>query len=135
MTAYLLDTTALIDFSKRREPAYSQINAWIDGGDTLAACAITVAEFYSGLSAEEARDWEELVTALAYWPIDPYAAMRAGQDRYRFARQGVAITIVDALLAALARERNAVLVTGNVKDYPMADLDLFPLTNVPPNIP
>lgn len=30
MTTYLLDTTALIDFSKRREPAYSRILAWID---------------------------------------------------------------------------------------------------------
>lgn len=128
MTAYLLDTTALIDFSKRRDPAYVQILTWIEAGDTLAACAITLAEFYAGLSVDEAREWEEFVTALAYWPISPEAAMRAGQDRYRFARQGTAITITDALLAAVAREREAVLVTGNIKDYPMDDLQLFPLT-------
>ncbi len=71
MTAYLLDTTALIDFSKRREPAYSQILAWIEEGDTLAACAITVAEFYAGLSVDQARDWEEFVAALEYWRISP----------------------------------------------------------------
>ena len=106
MTAYLLDTTALIDFSKRREPAYSQILAWIEEGDTLAACAITVAEFYAGLSADQARDWEEFVAALEYWRISPDAAMLAGQDRYRFARQGVAITVTDALIGR-ARPRTS----------------------------
>ena len=85
-------------------------------------------EFYAGLSVDEARAWEEFVLALAYWPISPEAAMQAGQDRYRFARQGTAITITDALLATVAREREAVLVTGNIKDYPMDDLQLFPLT-------
>ena len=45
MTTYLLDTTAFIDFSKRREPAYSQLLAWIDNGDALAVCAISVAEY------------------------------------------------------------------------------------------
>jgi predicted nucleic acid-binding protein len=55
------------------------------------------------------------------------AAMQAGQDRYRYTRQGKAIAITDALLAAVARERHAILVTGNVKDFPMDDLVLFPL--------
>lgn len=127
MTAFLLDTTALIDFSKRREPAYSQIVTWIDGGDTLGACAITVAEFHAGLTADESRDWVEFITALEYWEIDSTAAMRAGQDRYRFARQGVVITITDALVAAVARERNAIVVTANIKDYPMNDVEIFPL--------
>lgn len=127
MTAFLLDTTALIDFSKRREPAYSQILDWIDSGDTLGACAITISEFYAGLSVEQAQDWEEFITALTYWPVSAPAAMLAGQDRYRFARQGRAITTIDALVAAVAREQYAVLVTANVKDYPMDDLELFRL--------
>ena len=129
MTAYLLDTTALIDFSKRRDPAFSQIRSWIRAGDTLGACAITIGEFYAGLSQEDALDWEEFVTALVYWPISPRAAMTAGQDRYRFARQGIAITITDAFVAAVAREHGAIVVTANVKDYPMGDIELFPLIN------
>jgi predicted nucleic acid-binding protein len=127
VTRYLLDTDALIDFSKRRDPAYSQILAWIDAGDLLGASAITIAEFYSGLTQNEAAAWEEFVSSLAYWDIGVWAAMQAGQDRYRFARQGRIITTTDALVAAAARQYGAVLVTGNTKDYPMEDISVFPL--------
>lgn len=128
MTAYLLDTNALIDFSKRREPAYSLILNWIDAGDILAVCAVIVTEFYAGLSVDDARRWEEFIAILPFWHISPEASMRAGQDRYMFARRGMTITTTDALIAAVAREQNAVLVTGNVKDYPMDDIRIFPLS-------
>ena len=127
MTAFLLDTSVIVEFSKQREPAYSQIIAWIRSGETLAVCAISVAEFYAGLSATEAHRWEELVTAFAYWPISIAAAMHAGQERYWYARQGKTISTTDSLLAAVAREQHAVLVTNNVKDFPMDDVVLFPL--------
>ena len=41
----LLDTTALIDFSKGREPARTRILDLIAGGDELAICAVNLAEF------------------------------------------------------------------------------------------
>lgn len=127
MTAFLLDTTVLIAFAKHWEPAYSQVLAWVDARETLAVCAISVAEFYAGLSASESETWNDFVSALTYWPITREAAMQAGHDRYRFARQGRAIAITDALIAAVARERHAVLVTNNVNDFPTDDLVLLPL--------
>lgn len=127
MTRYLLDTDALIDFSKRRDPAYSWILTWIDGGETVGACAITVAEFYTGLSIDQAEEWREFITSLTYWDVTPEAAMRAGQDRYMFARAGASIGVADSLVAAVARQQDALLVTGNVKDYLMSDIALFPL--------
>ncbi|CCF83058.1 PIN domain protein (fragment) [Nitrolancea hollandica] len=53
--------------------------------------------------------------------------MRAGQDRYTFARIEKAITVTDALIAAAAWEHHAILVTNNLKDYPMPDVQLLPL--------
>jgi predicted nucleic acid-binding protein len=119
MTRFLLDTDALIDFSKRREPASSRILSWIDAGETVGVCAITVAEFAAGLSTERLGEWEEFLTSLTYGEIGPQSAMRAGQDRYFFARQGKAISITDCLIAAVARQQQAFVVTGNVKHYPM----------------
>ena len=127
MTIFPLDTSALVDFFKQREPAFSQIFARIRAGDTLAACAVSVAEFYAGLSVTQAERWAKFVTFLTYWPISRSAVMHAGQERYRCARRGRAISTTDALLAAVARERHAVFVPGNVKDIPMDDLVLFPL--------
>lgn len=127
MTRYLLDTDALIDFSKDAEPATSSILSWIDGGDIVATCPITVAEFYAGLSPAQASDWTEFVVSLAYWGISMDVAMRAGQHRYTLARAGRRVTAPDALIAAIALAQDATLVTGNMKDFPMEGLSLHSL--------
>lgn len=127
MTRYLLDTTALIDFSKGREPARTRIQAWIDGGDELGVCAVNVAEFYAGLPPQQRALWEQFLGALQLWAITRDAAIQAGIWRYDFARQGVALTTTDTLVAAVAEEQQAILVTNNLKDYPMSGLQLLPL--------
>ena len=53
MSRYLLDTNILIDFSKRREPAFSFVQRAIATGDELGVTAINVAEFYAGLAPSE----------------------------------------------------------------------------------
>ncbi len=127
MTQYLLDTDALIDFSKGVEPATSLILSWIDGTDVVAVSSISVAEFFASLTREQATQREAFITSLSYWVTSREAAMRAGQDRYALARAGFSITTTDALLAAVAREHDATLVTGNVKDFPMQNLILLSL--------
>src|SRR5947209_15601514 len=99
MTRYLLDTDALIDFSKGVEPAASLILSWIDGTDTVAVCPITIAEFFAGLSSKQTGEWEPFVAALDYWDISREAAMRAGQERFKLARTGRSVTTTDMLLA------------------------------------
>jgi predicted nucleic acid-binding protein len=127
MTRYLLDTDALIDFSKGVEPVTARLLAWIDGTEVVGVCAISVAEFCAGLSSEQAGEVQDLLDSLTYWDISRTAAVRAGQDRYSFARAGVTITTTDALLAAVAREQKATLVTSNLKDFPMSDVALLSL--------
>ncbi|MCL5962210.1 MAG: PIN domain-containing protein [Chloroflexi bacterium] len=119
MTRYLLDTTALIDFSKGREPARSRILEMIQTGDELGVCAVNVAEFYSGLPPENRPTWDEFIGSLEYWAASRTAAARAGGYRYEYSRQGQAISTTDALIAAVAQERGAVIVTNNVKDFPL----------------
>ena len=125
MTRYLLDTDVLVDFSKSIEPVTSQLLAWIDGTDTVAVCAISVAEFAAGLTPEQAAQAQDFLAALTYWDISRQAALRAGQERYSFARAGVTITTTDALVGAAAREYGATLVTSNLKDFPTEDLTLL----------
>lgn len=123
----MLDTDALIDFSKGKEPATSLLLSWIDGNDTVAVCPVSVAEFFAGLPPKETPRWIRFFSTLTYWDISPRAAMRAGQDRYAYARSGRTVTTTDALLAAVAMEHGATLVTGNVKDFPMEELSLLSL--------
>ena len=125
MTRYLLDTDALIDFSKGVEPATSMILSWIDGTDEIAVCPITVSEFYAGLTSEQASEWAPFVSALTYWDISRGAAIRAGQDRYALGRSGMSSTMTDALIASVAREYRATVVTGNAKHFPMEEVSVL----------
>lgn len=127
MARHLLDTTALIDYSKKREPAYSRIVALIAAEEDLGVCAVNVAEFYAGLRPEQRDQWAPLFSVLHYWEITRAAAQRAGVYRYTFARRGRAISTADALVVAVAVEVGATLITSNVKDFPMDDVQIFPL--------
>ena len=124
MTRYLLDTDVLIDFSKGIEPVTTRLQARIRGTDTVAICAISVAEFFAGLTPGQAIKAETFIFSLEYWAISLDAAKHAGQNRYMFARAGTTITTTDTLLAAVAREYEATLVTSNLKYFPIEDLVL-----------
>ncbi|MDO8690459.1 MAG: PIN domain-containing protein [Dehalococcoidia bacterium] len=127
MTRYMLDTTALIDFSKGREPASSRILRMIESGDKVGVCAIVVAEFYAGLAPEQRVRWDEFFEALLFWGVTLEAAKQAGVWCYEFARKGAQLSTTDLLVAAVANQREAVLVTNNVKDYPMDEINVLPL--------
>ena len=119
---YLLDTDTLIDFLKDRGAVRSRLLDMIAAGDEIALCPITTAEVYSGLNPADRVKWQEFLASLPFWAISHDAAVRAGVDRYTAARAGKTITTTDALIGALAREEAAVVLTSNVKDYPLDDV-------------
>lgn len=127
MSRYLLDTTALIDFSKGREPALSRIVQMIEQGDELGVCAVNIAEFYAGIPLEKYPIWEEFFASLYYWEITREEAQLAGYFRHHFASLGISLSTTDTLIAAVARERKAIIVTDNLKDYPMDGVRLLTL--------
>jgi predicted nucleic acid-binding protein len=126
---YLLDADTLIDYILDRGNARPRITAMIEQGDVVAVCAITVAEVYSGLSGKRRGIWENWITALSYWHINIDVAMRAGTYRKTASEAGRTIPVTDALLAALAHENDATLLTSNIKDYPMKDVRILSLRN------
>jgi predicted nucleic acid-binding protein len=127
MARYLLDTTTLIDFSKGLQPVVVRLVAMLEAGEDFGVCAIVVGEFFTGLSATERILWRTFIDSLAYWDIPREAAVRAGEDRYRLARQGLHISITDALIAATARAHGAVIITDNPRHYPPENVPILSL--------
>src|SRR5512135_2696085 len=109
---YLLDTDTLIDILENRGATRSRIAALIEDGAIVALCAITIAELYSGLNAARRAKWEEWLWALPYWHISREAAMHAGIYRKTASDAGRTLAVADALLAALAYENDATLLTS-----------------------
>ena len=127
MALYLLDTDAVIDFFKGFPSSVELIQRLFQAGETLCTCAVVMAEVYAGLNPTEQSRGEELLRSLRFFATSPAAAKQAGLWRYAFARQGVQLATTDCLIAAIAHERGATLVTGNLDDYPMSELRRLPL--------
>src|SRR5215213_306780 len=128
MARYLLDTTALVDYSKRFEPTTSRLRRWMADGEEVGVCPVTISKLFAGLPPTAHETWHDFVDALRFWPISRSASVQAGIWRYEFARRGMQLTTADTLVAAVAREAEAVVVTGNVRDYPMNVALLDPRT-------
>ena len=122
MARYLLDTTGLVDISKAREPARSRIRAMIAAGDQLGVCAVSVSEFVAGLHPEQRPEWLAYLDGFHFWETSREAATLAGLFRYRYARLGRALSTPDALVAAVAATIGAIVLTDNIKDYPMPEV-------------
>ena len=127
MTRYFMDTNVLIDYTKGIARVVTQVQAWFDADDEVGISAVQIAEFFSGVPTVEFRTWTALLEAYDRWPVTEVVARRAGKYRYDFARRGVQISTTDALIAAVARDRAAVLVTRNVRDFPMTDIHVLSL--------
>ena len=128
MSRYLLDTDALISLSKGVPAARAFLARAMQQRDELGVTAVTVAEFYAGLTPQQLPTWDAFVELLDYWPLTRAAARQAGRWRYEFARRGQSLPTTDTLQAAVALEQHAVIVTNNVRDYPMDGAELLPLS-------
>ena len=129
MAKYLVDSSALIDWLKGKPAAVGLFRGLIGGGHTLALNAIAIAEGYSGLADDEHGPADRIAETLEYWRIDAATAQLVGKLRYAYARKGRPLSVPDTLMAAHAITSDATLVTGNVRDFPMAELRL---EKVPP---
>jgi len=127
MATYVLDTTVLIDFLGGRARAVSLVKELSQEQHDLCTCCICVAELYSGLSAGATDVADRLIGHLAYLDVTAGQASLAGSIRYDYARQGIALSTTDAIIAAVAMANDATLVTANVRDFPMDELHLLEL--------
>ncbi len=120
----------LIDLLHGRQGRDNLVRNLILRKERLICCAITVAELYSGILAKDVPKLEKLFRSLEYFDLSPDVARRAGLLRRDYRRKGITLSLADATLAALAIAEEMVLVTANRKDFPMPDLELYPLTGI-----
>ena len=122
---YLLDTSALIDFSKGWEPARSNILALLEGQEAVGVCGVNIAEFTAGLLSEERAAWEQFFATLTYWDITRADAIPAGVWLHDYAKSGTTLSTTDTLIAAVAARVKATIVTDNTWHYPMPEVQTF----------
>ena len=119
----LLDTTVLIDYLRGR-PAVERVKALVARGDMLCTSPINVEEIFRGVRATEVASVERLFDGLDVVPIGRAEGRQAGDWRRRFAAEGTTLSQADCLVAAAAIAADAVLATGNPRDFPMRGIEV-----------
>ena len=118
-TPFLVDSDILIDYLHGRPAAVRFVT---DHADRVIVSAMSVAELYAGVRGQ-ARDAERVALAdfLELFPIVPVTAdiAKAGGLYRRDYGRSHGIGLADAVIAATAVSSEAVLMTLNVKHYPM----------------
>jgi predicted nucleic acid-binding protein len=123
----LLDTTVLLDVLRARQNRRSQLAELIGGGHVLATAAINIGEVYAGMRLGEENRTEAFLSSLDCYPITGAIARRAGSLKSAWAHKGRTLSLADMMVAATALEHGLSLLTDNRKDFPLSELNFYPL--------
>ena len=118
----ILDSDIIIDHLR----GIKYLNNLTDNsfGNISLISAVSIAEIYSLLYFNEIERVEKLISTLKAVNIDSVIAKLAGKYRMIFYKSHN-LLLPDALIAASAKISNAVLVTKNLKHFPMTDIDII----------
>lgn len=122
---YLLDSDIVIDYFKKREPSYTFVTHILHK-DRVIISAITLTEVRAGWDAMQAATLRPLLSDLfEITEVTVPIADRAGEQIKKYAQLGRQLSTTDTLIAATALQYGYCLVTRNVKDFPMPELQLY----------
>lgn len=124
MATYLLDTTVLIDYLRGHRAVRERVRALAEQGHELGVCAVSIAEVFAGVREGDSEAATAFLASLSYSGISFAVAKAAGEYQYQLARRGRALTLTDLLIGAAALAREAILLTNNVKDFPLPGLQV-----------
>jgi predicted nucleic acid-binding protein len=119
----LLDTTVLVDALRGRDAA-RRIHNLRETSEIPFICAVNIDEVLRGVREHERDVAVRLLSGLHMAPLGRTEGTRAGDWRRDFAQQGVTLSQADCLIAAAAVGVGARLATGNMKHFPMPELEL-----------
>ena len=119
MTDHLLDSTALIDYFRRSQAIRDLLEQLENHGHQISVSTVGLVELYAGFDEQERLMANPVVDRWSYHEITPQIAKEAGRIRYEFLRRGNSLSIPDTLTAAVAIANEAILVTKNIRHFPM----------------
>ena len=118
---WILDTDVCIELQRGRSPRAAAQLAEVEPGD-VTITIVSLAELHYGAS-KSARPESALTSLIAFLqpfeilPLTTQAAISYGGLKAFLARRGNLIGSMDILIAAIALENDAILVTNNVRDF------------------
>jgi predicted nucleic acid-binding protein len=123
----LLDSGIIIDALNGKRGRRELMDRLIEDGADMACCSINVTEIYAGMRPGEEVKTDRLMRSLKFYPVTWEIAKQAGELQNVWRRKNRTLSLPDTTIAAVALANDLTLVTGNLKDFPMPELRLYPL--------
>lgn len=120
MKNVLVDTDILIDFLRGKEKAKAFLSSLVKE-PVVYISALTIVELHAGMKEHEREQTADLIDSLNVVDVNREIAEKAGQ--YKRTLKTQALELDDCIIAATAFVKQAVLATGNIKHYPMHDIE------------
>ncbi len=127
MKPFLLDTNVIVDALRKRNERHLVVDHLLDQGQPLASCPTTLTEIYAGMRPSEEKPTRAFMKSLLFLAITEDIAEQAGRLKAQYAKRGRTLSFQDASIAAVCIAYGCTLVTENAKDFPMPELQLYPL--------
>ncbi|RKL63685.1 type II toxin-antitoxin system VapC family toxin [Thermoanaerobacteraceae bacterium SP2] len=118
---YLLDTTAIIEVLRGNKSIKKLIERWLDEGNNIYYSTLSVYEVYSGMREGEEKGVKAFFEGFSCYNLTPPIAEQAGKWTIYYRKKGITISGFDALIGATAYLNKCMLVTANVKLFPMLE--------------
>jgi predicted nucleic acid-binding protein len=122
---YLLDSTVLIDHANRDVPAAELLERLLSGPHELYTCDIVTCETLSQGDPDHLRHLRVMLTALEYVAVTPDAARWAANSRHKRHGAGGKLGLGDSLIAGVAAELGAIVVTRNRPDFERQGIEVL----------
>ena len=123
MPAKVLDSFALIAYFRDEPGAETVENLLVSAGRRYNPVLMTEVNYaevkYSILKKDGGKAWGEAAKVLEGLPIDFHSTTRALADAAADFKARYKLSLADAFAAALAKERRAELVTGDLEFKPL----------------
>ena len=122
---YLLDSTLLIDHANRDKPAAELLARLHSEPHELYTCDVVTCETLSQGDASHLRHMRALLDALEYIATSPNAARWAAASRLSRHRAGGKLGLGDSLIAGVAADLGAIVVTRNRPDFERQGIEVL----------
>jgi predicted nucleic acid-binding protein len=122
---YLLDTTLIADHANGFAPALALLARLYEEGADLFTCDVVTCEALSGGTDDHLDAVARLLAPLEYVATSPEAARWAAASRLRRHRAGGKLGLGDSLIAGVAADLGAVVVTRNRPDFERQGIEVL----------
>jgi predicted nucleic acid-binding protein len=122
---YILDTTMIADHANGFAPAMTLLARLYAEGADLFTCDVVTCEALSGGTDDHLRAVARLLAPLEYVATSPDAARWAAASRLKRHRAGGKLGLGDSLIAGVAAELGATVITRNRPDFERQGIEVL----------